>query len=263
VLGHPRVLARTSAAFIIFCLLASGVYFLNDAVDASADRFHPVKRLRPIATGVVPVRTALVTGAVLALAALGASTALGWKMLVVSGSYLTIQLAYSLWLKHEPVFDLACVAAGFVLRAIAGGIAVGLPISQWFLIVATFGSMLMVTGKRLAEHQQLGQERGSHRPSLDSYSEPFLRGILYLSAAVATTAYCLWAFQKQSQLHTGGTGILFELSIVPFVLGILRYAFVVEIGQGARPEDVVLSDRRMQIVGAAWLALFVLGSYVR
>jgi decaprenyl-phosphate phosphoribosyltransferase len=141
-------------------------------------------------------------------------------------------------------------------------VAGGLPISQWFLIVASFGSMLMVTGKRFAEHQQLGQQRGSHRPSLDAYSEAFLRGMMYLSAAVATTAYCLWAFQKQSQQHTPGSGIVLELSIVPFVLGILRYAYLADIGQGARPEDVVLSDHTMQLVVAVWVALFALGSYV-
>jgi decaprenyl-phosphate phosphoribosyltransferase len=261
-LGHPGVLARAGGAFVIFCVLASGIYFLNDAADASADRCHPIKNQRPVAAGVVPVRLAVLTGLGLVVAGLCASVSLGWRMLVVSGIYVIVQLAYSLWLKHEPVFDLACVAAGFVLRAIAGGVAVRLPISQWFLIVATFGSMMMVAGKRFAEHQQLGDRRGSHRPSLDSYSEPFLRGVMHLSAAVATTAYCLWAFEKQSQLNHHGDGVFFELSIVPFILAVLRYAFVVDSGLGGRPEDIVLSDRALQLVGAAWMALFALGVYV-
>jgi decaprenyl-phosphate phosphoribosyltransferase len=148
-----------------------------------------------------------------------------------------------------------------VLRAIAGGVAVGLPISQWFLIVTTFGAMLMVTGKRYAEHRQLGEERGNHRPTLDSYSEPFLRGVMNISAAVATTAYCLWAFENGSTLHVHKDPIFYELSIVPFVLAILRYAYVVESGRGAQPEDVLYSDRVLQLVAVAWVAIFALGVY--
>jgi decaprenyl-phosphate phosphoribosyltransferase len=262
VLGHSDALLRSVGAFAIFCCLASGTYFLNDAVDAPADRHHPVKRRRPVAAGTVPVRLAALVGVGLLVAGLAASLGLGWRMLVVSASYVTIQFAYSVRLKHEPVFDLACVASGFVLRAIAGAVAVPLPISQWFLIVATFGSLMMVTGKRYAEHVQLGERRGSHRRSLDSYSEEFLRGITLLSAAVATTAYCLWAFERESALHRHQSPIFYQLSIVPFILGILRYAYLVDTGHGGQPEDLILSDRTLQLVAIAWVALFALGVYV-
>lgn len=261
VIGHASSLERAGAAFVVFCALASGIYLLNDTIDADADRHHPDKRNRPVASGVVSVRAAVAVGLVLIAAGIGASSVLGWRMLIVAAAYVAVQVAYSLWLKHQPVFDLACVAAGFVLRAIAGGVALGLRISQWFLIVAMFGAMLMVTGKRLAEHRQLGQDRGSHRPSLDAYSEVFLRGSVLVSAAVATTAYCLWAFEKQSQLHHPEMAIYFELSIVPFLLGIQRYTFVVDRGGGGQPEELVFSDRALMAVGAVWLALIAFGVY--
>lgn len=261
VIGQASSLERAGAAFVVFCALASGTYLLNDTVDAEADRHHPEKTNRPVAAGIVSVRAAVATGLALIAAGIGASSTLGWRMLIVAAAYLAVQVAYSLWLKHQPIFDLACVAAGFVLRAIAGGVALRLHISQWFLIVAMFGAMLMVTGKRLAEHRQLGQDRGSHRPSLDSYSEAFLRGSVLVSAAIATTAYCLWAFEKQSQLHHPGMAIFFELSIVPFLLGIQRYTFVVDRGGGGQPEEVVFSDRALMVVGAVWLALLAVGVY--
>jgi decaprenyl-phosphate phosphoribosyltransferase len=261
VLGHPHVLVRTIAAAAVFCFLSSGTYFINDVIDAPADRHHPVKCQRPVAAGIVPLRLAVSIGALLLLIGLGGSLALGWRMLIVSASYVAIQFAYSIRLKHEPVFDLACVASGFVLRAIAGGVAVMLPISQWFLIVATFGSLMMVTGKRYAEHLQLGDRRGSHRRSLDAYSEEFLRGVMHVSAAVAMTAYCLWAFERAAALHRHQSPIFFQLSIVPFVLGILRYAYMVDTGHGGQPEEVILSDRTLQLVALAWLGLFALGVY--
>jgi decaprenyl-phosphate phosphoribosyltransferase len=261
VLTHGDALGRAIAAFVIFCALASGTYFINDVVDAPADRHHPVKRLRPVASGMLPVPWAVAAGVILMVGGLAGSAALSWRFVVVAATYLGVQFAYTLWLKHEPVLDLAAVASGFVLRAIAGGVAVGLPISQWFLIVATFGAMLMVTGKRYAEHHQLGDQRGNHRRSLDSYSEPFLRGVMHISAAVATTAYCFWAFEKESALRVHKDPIFFQLSIVPFVLAILRYAYMVDSGHGGQPEDVLYSDRVLQLIGVVWVAVFALGVY--
>jgi decaprenyl-phosphate phosphoribosyltransferase len=261
VLGHAAPLGRTFATFALFCALASGVYMLNDAVDADSDRHHPRKRDRPVAAGVVSRRLAFTAGATLVAAAMAAAGVLEWKLLVVVASYLGVQVAYSLWLKHEPIFDLAAVATGFVLRAIAGGVATHVPISEWFLIVAMFGSLMMVTGKRFAEHQQLGADRGRHRATLDVYSETFLRGLLLVSAAVAITAYCLWAFERQHAAGYHGGAIWYELSIAPFVLALLRYVFMVDTGHGGQPEEVVLSDRALQLTGAVWIALFALGVY--
>ncbi len=261
VLTHGAAIGRSFATFAIFCALASGIYMLNDAFDAESDRHHPRKRHRPVAAGIVSRQLAIGVGSMLVGASLGASAVVGWRLLVVCAAYLAVQVAYSARLKHEPIFDLGAVAAGFVLRAVAGGVATGVPISQWFLIVAMFGSLMMVTGKRFAEHQQLGEQRGQHRATLDVYSEAFLRGLLVISVAVAITAYCLWAFERAHAGGHHGPPIWYELSIAPFVLALLRYAFMVETGHGGQPEDVVLSDRALQLTGLVWIVLFALGVY--
>src|SRR5207244_8221562 len=148
-----------AVAFVCFCLAASATYYVNDAIDVEADRRHPRKRFRPVAGGEVTRETALIGGAVLAVAALALSFAARWQLVLVIGGYFALTVTYSLWLKHEPVLDLGAVACGFVLRAIAGGIAVGVPRSPWFLIVAGAGSLVMVAGKRSAELRRRGVGR--------------------------------------------------------------------------------------------------------
>jgi decaprenyl-phosphate phosphoribosyltransferase len=258
VLGEARPFLRSVLAFVTFCLVASGTYFLNDTLDLAADRRHPRKCLRPVAAGVVSVTMARLVGSTLALAALGVSLLLGWKLTLVIGVYLAVQAAYTLWLKDEPILDLAAVASGFVLRAIAGGVAVGVPISEWFLIVATFGSLFMVTGKRLAELDVMGDEGGAHRTTLSVYTPTFLRSILVTASTVTIAAYCQWAFENQKAANHG---IWFQLSIVPFVVAMLRYAFLVDQGHGGQPEDVVLGDRALQVLAVVWAILFALGVY--
>jgi decaprenyl-phosphate phosphoribosyltransferase len=169
-------------------------------------------------------------------------------------------MLYSLWLKHEAVLDLACVASGFVLRTIAGGVAVGVTISPWFLIVAGSASLFMVTGKRHAELVELGEGAIAHRRSLQMYSQSFLNYVRAVASSVTVLAYCLWAFEKSNSV---GNPVWFQLSIVPFVLGILRYALLLEQGGGGAPEELVLSDRVLILLGAAWAVLFgiaVIGS---
>lgn len=253
VLTQATPLFRTAIAFVCFCLAASSTYFINDAIDVEADREHPRKRNRPIAAGEVSVHTGYVGGLALGLAAVALSFATRWQLALVIGGYFALTITYSLWLKHEPVLDLGAVAAGFVLRAIAGGIAVGVSISPWFLIVAGSGSLFMVTGKRSAELNQLGAGAISHRRSLAGYTEGFLRYVRGVASSVAILAYCLWAFEKSAGV---GEQVWFELSIVPFALGILRYALLVSQGEGGAPEDVVLSDRVLLGIGLLWVMSF-------
>src|SRR3954451_8702982 len=152
VLREARSFLLALGAFGVFCLAASGTYLLNDAIDFEADRLHHRKRLRPIAAGIVPVGVAKACAAVLLVAAAATSLALGgWSLLLVVGCYIGITLAYTLALKHEPIIDLAAVASGFVLRAIAGGVVTGVAISEWFIIVTSFASLFVVAGKRGAE----------------------------------------------------------------------------------------------------------------
>jgi decaprenyl-phosphate phosphoribosyltransferase len=244
-------------------VLASGVYFVNDALDAEADRRHPRKCSRPVAAGVVGVGTAEIIGAVLVSLGLGLALLISSQFLLVVAIYVAVQVAYTLRLKDEPVLDLAAVASGFVLRAIAGGVAVGVPISQWFLIVATFGSLFMVTGKRLADLAVAHDRGGSPPGALGGYSEAFLRGILVMSLSVTEAAYCLWAFENVKAVapHEGHAALFFQLSIVPFTLALLRYGLLVDRGHGGAPEDVVLGDGLLAVLGVVWLALFALGVY--
>jgi decaprenyl-phosphate phosphoribosyltransferase len=257
VLTEAGPLARTIVAFIAMCLAASGTYFLNDALDAEADRQHPTKRYRPVAAGYISVRTAKIMCVVLIAAGIAISIPIsrGELALVVAG-YAALTISYSIWLKHEPVIDLAAVAAGFVLRAIAGGVAADVLISDWFLIVAAAGSLFMVTGKRHAEQVELGDESGSHRSTLDEYSTSYLGFVRAVSAAVMVTAYCLWAFENA---FATGDETWFRLSIIPFVLAVLRYAHVIEQGGGGAPEEIVLSDRVIQVLGVLWIATFAIG----
>jgi decaprenyl-phosphate phosphoribosyltransferase len=257
VLDQRDALLKTLVAFVGFCLAASGTYFLNDANDAAADRLHPVKRNRPIAAGHLEPRTARVTGGVLILLALAVTAPVNdGKLAAIVGGYVVVTLSYTLWLKYEPVIDLAAVAAGFVFRAIAGGVATGVPLSDWFLIVAGAGSLFVVTGKRHAEQVELGSSSLEHRRTLGEYSTAFLGYVRAVSSGVMITAYCLWAFENADK--TGDT-TWFRLSIVPFVIAILRYALVVDQGGGGAPEEVVLSDRVLQVVGVIWLVTFALG----
>jgi decaprenyl-phosphate phosphoribosyltransferase len=259
VLGHGKPLARTLIAFACFCIAASGTYFLNDAADAASDRHHPTKRRRPVAAGIVPVATARVVGVVLVLAGIGLAFTARWELAVVVAGYVALTTSYSLALKHVAVVDMVAVAAGFVLRAIAGASATGVPVSDWFFIVASFGSLFMVAGKRHAERQEMGAGAVAVRPALAEYTDGFLAYVRAVASGTVLVAYCLWAFEKAHEAQTSWPW--YQLSILPFVLGLLRYALLIEQGKGAAPEEIVLSDRTLQCIGVLWVLVFGLGIY--
>jgi decaprenyl-phosphate phosphoribosyltransferase len=259
VLDDPTQLARTVVAFVAFCLAASGTYFLNDALDAHADRQHPTKQHRPIAAGHVSDGLAKVMAAILIVLSLAvAAPVRSGELAAVVAGYVLLTVSYSVWLKHEPVVDLGAVAAVFVIRAIAGGVATGVEISDWFLIVAGGASLFMVTGKRYAEQIELGDASGAHRATLTAYSRGYLSYVRAVASSVTVTAYCLWAFENAQAI---GEATWFRISIVPFVLAILRYAHLIEQGQGGAPEDIVLSDRVLQVLGLIWAITFAIGVY--
>jgi len=259
VIDHPKTLLETLGAFVCFCLAASGTYYLNDAADVEADRHHPTKRFRPIAAGEIPLPLARVLGVLGIVSSVVAALAINWHLAVVVGSYVVLTTAYSLWLKHIAVVDVVAVAAGFVLRAIAGGAAVDVPISNWFFIVASFGSLFMVVGKRRAEVGEMGDDAVNTRPSLGSYSREFLGELQTVSISVVLIGYCLWAFEKADISQTSVPW--FQLSILPFAMAILRYALLVDSGHGGAPEDLILRDRTLQILGLVWVVIFVAGVY--
>jgi decaprenyl-phosphate phosphoribosyltransferase len=256
---ESRVLEGAGVAFAVFCLCASSVYLVNDVRDVESDRRHPTKRRRPVAAGEVSVGAALLVAVLLGLAGLVLawwwSPALGATMAV----YVALQAGYGLGLKDQPAVDLAIVASGFLLRAVAGGTAADLPMSPWFLLVAAFGSLFMVAGKRYSEIRAVGGATGS-RKSLESYSESYLRFIWSMAAGVTVVVYSLWALSGSTTTHLADGTPWALLSLAPFVLGLLRYAADVDRGTAESPEDVVLSDRLLQAVGAAWLVLVLLNA---
>jgi len=204
------------------------------------------------------VEMALGVGALLLAGGFALAAAVSLELLALMALYVAIGVAYTLFLKHTAVIDIAVVASGFIIRAVAGGLAVGVPISRYFLIVASFGSLFMVAGKRHGEHIDLGPERGSVRATLSEYSREYLRFVWTMSSAVTITAYCLWAFEQ-----SGGSGLpWFELSIVPFVLFVLRYALLLGNGRGSAPEELVLRDRGLQLSALVWLLAYGAGVYL-
>ncbi|HEX2382824.1 MAG TPA: decaprenyl-phosphate phosphoribosyltransferase [Acidimicrobiales bacterium] len=257
VLTEAKPLVRTLIAFVCFCLAASGTYFLNDAADIEADRLHPKKRFRPIASGALSVTTARVVGISLIVAGIGLSFTARWQLSVTVAAYVAVTTVYSIWLKHVAVFDIVAIASGFVLRAIGGAAATGVPISDWFFIVASFGSLFMVTGKRHAELAKMGADAHTVRATLAEYSDSYLAYLRAVSSGTVLVGYCLWAFEKA---HEAGASVpWYQLSILPFVLGLLRYALLIDQGKGEAPEEIVMSDRQLQLIGVVWLVVFGLG----
>jgi decaprenyl-phosphate phosphoribosyltransferase len=262
VLDNWPDLADTLLAFVAFCLAASGIYFWNDALDVDADRLHPSKRFRPIAAGIVPIRTAKVIGTILPFAALGVAAGTGRMRTVgIVGVYIVITMAYSWWLKHVAVIDIVTISSGFVLRAAGGAAAVGVAMSSWFVLCTVFGSLFIVTGKRYAELREMGEDAVAVRATLAEYSLGYLRIVLIVSCGAALVSYCQWAFETK---ELSGTELpYYELSIVPMLTALLRYALVLEQGRGAAPEEVFASDRVLQLLGVAWVIVFGLGVYLQ
>jgi decaprenyl-phosphate phosphoribosyltransferase len=260
VLLQRDVLIPTLGAFIAFCLISSATYLVNDVRDVDIDRAHPTKSARPIAAGELSSRAAVVSAVVLALVALGLAAVISTALLGVVLAYLVFTLAYSIWFKHEPVIELALLAMGFLLRAVAGAAAADLPVSQWFLIVAAFGSLFMAAGKRFSELQRHERDNTGELPmrrSLSGYTAGFLGFVLASSASVTIAAYCLWAFEVGQAPSTLPWA---QWSVLPFVLALLRYGATIYRGAAETPEDALLGDRVLLFLGAAWIALFGLGA---
>lgn len=245
------VLRATLLSMVAFIAVSAFVYLVNDTRDIAEDRQHPRKRLRPIAAGEVSVPLALALAAVCLVGgmALGFLTSVSLGIVLVV--YVVLQVGYSVWLKHRPIVDLAIVSLGFLLRALAGGVASGIPLSQWFLLVASFGSLFMVAGKRYSELVQLGSDAGT-RPSLAAYSPDYLRFVWAASATLVVTFYSLWAFDQRGQALWSGPWTV--ISIAPFTLAILSYARDIDRGRAGEPEDVVLRDPVLMALGVLWLA---------
>ncbi|MEU9569377.1 decaprenyl-phosphate phosphoribosyltransferase [Streptomyces massasporeus] len=251
-----HALIQLALVFVLFTACAAAVYLVNDARDADADRAHPVKRHRPVAAGQVPVPVAYAVGGCLGVLAPAAAAWLcGPAVAALLTAYLAMQLAYCISLKHVLVVDLAVVTTGFLMRAMIGGLALGIPLSRWFLITTGFGALFMVSAKRYSEAVQMAGKAGATRALLTEYTTGYLRFVWQLAAGVAVLGYCLWAMEEGGVPHTSVLPWR-QLSMVAFILAILRYAVFADRGTAGEPEDVVLRDRALALIGVVWMAMY-------
>jgi decaprenyl-phosphate phosphoribosyltransferase len=254
-LGHDDVPVRVGLACIAFCLLASGVYAINDVRDASEDRGHPRKRHRPVAAGELEVPAALVLGGGLMLVGLVLCALVRPLLLAVGAGYLAMTLSYTVVWRRIVVLDIIAIAGGFVLRAIAGGVAAPVTLSRWFIAVVTFSALFIAAGKRLAELKRTAGGELQRRGVLRFYTAARLRVLLLASAALALFAYCVWAFELPTV-----AGVPWRpLTIVPFAACLVLFAARVQAGEGEAPEELLLHDRWLRLAGLAWLVVFALG----
>jgi len=259
VLDRAGPLTDAVIAFGAFCMAASGTYLLNDVADREADARHPTKRNRPIAAGVVPPTLATVVGVLAIVGGVALGLVADVDLAVTVAIYVAVTTAYSHWLKHIVILDVVAIASGFVLRAIGGAAATGVPVSDWFFIVTSFGSLFVVVGKRQGEVGDLAEEEeglalGDVRRTLEEYTGSYLAFLRTVSVAVMAVAYCVWAFEAAA--FDAGSVPWFELSIVPFVVAVLRYALVLDQGGGGAPEEVFFRDRPLQVAGLAWALVY-------
>ena len=253
------LIVRSVVVFVAFCMTASGTYYWNDIKDVEADRAHPTKRNRPIASGAVPLGVAKIVGTLLLLGGPLLAFAVRPEAGGVVGLYAILTVGYSVSWKHIALLDLALVASGFVLRAMAGAAGTDTRMSSWFVMCTSFGSFFIVAGKRFAELLEMGDNATVTRRSLSAYSVPYLRQLLSVSCTATVVSYCLWAFENGES--ASGALPWHGLSIVPMVLALLRYMLVLERGGGGAPEEVFTKDRSLQLYGLAWVVVYALGVY--
>ncbi len=254
-LGHKGVPVRVGLAFASFCMLAAGIYAINDVRDAEEDRSHPSKRHRPVASGEISPRTALVAGAGSLIAGLSLCTAIRPLLGLVGLGYVVLTVSYTLAWRHVVVLDVIAVAGGFVLRAVAGGVAAPVALSRWFLLVVTFAAIMVAAGKRHAELQRTSERDLPKRRVLRSYSGRGLELILLGAAAGALIAYVMWVLE----LPVVGGIPWRPLSAIPFAGALLAYGRLVRDGGGEAPEDLFLTDGGLRVMAVFWLLLFALG----
>lgn len=255
VIDRPLVAAQVAGAFVVLCLISSSTYLINDVRDREQDRLHPRKRLRPIAAGELAPGAAVRIAVLLAVLGIGLASAIRPSLGLVAVCYLALTMSYSMWLRGVYVADMLVIAAGFVLRALAGGVASDIYLSRWFVIVTGCFAIFLVAAKRYAELRE-HDGRSPVRASLRRYSQRGLRLTMAAAGAAGGAAYIGWAFTRPNHL------VWYCLSIVPLLLWLGRYSALISSGAGQAPEELILRDRALLALSVAWGALFLGGVYV-
>jgi len=259
-LGDGAAVVRVVDTFLIFCVLSSAVYLINDVRDRDADRLHPTKRWRPIAAGEIGTGAASALSVVLAVAALFASFRLATPLGEVAAGYLVLNLGYSFGLKRVVILDVMMVAAGFLMRALAGAVAIEVPISRWLVLCTGLLALFLGFVKRRQE-VAASEDGSAARPILKEYSLPFLDQMIAVVTGATVVAYSLYAFSPEVAQKLGTTHL--DLTI-PFVLfGIFRYLYLVhQRGVGENPTLVVMTDVPLIVDILLWAATVLLTLYV-
>lgn len=251
---------RTLAGFFLFCLISSAVYLFNDIADVEADRNHPDKKFRPIASGQLPIRVAWGAALLLTVIAIPLGYLLSPAFALIMATYLVINLLYSRWLKHVPILDVMIISLGFVLRVAAGVALITVErFSPWLYMITILFSLYIGLGKRRAEMNLLAQEAASHRKVLDGYTIPLLDQYITIVSGTTIVAYSLYTFSAPNlpENHT-------MMLTIPFVLyGIFRYLQLIQFGHAAgSPDEVALKDRPLQITVALWILAVIAVFYL-
>lgn len=251
----PADSARVFLAFVIFCVLSGGTYIVNDLFDVEADRKHPKKRLRPIASGALPVSVARAYVAfAVPVALLCALAFINVKFLLISLTYIGVTLSYSLRLKHIVLLDVLVLASGFVLRAVAGGFALGVPSSEWLLLCTLLLALFLGLVKRRSELTTQGASAGTRR-TLSEYSVGLLDQLITIVASTCLMSYALYTFYSETARNRKA----YLMATIPFVIyGLFRYLYVSqrgngnENGSGESPETLLLHDRPLIVNIVLW-----------
>jgi 4-hydroxybenzoate polyprenyltransferase len=256
---NPEMLGRVVAAFGIFCALSSAGYLWNDLRDVEADRLHPIKRRRPIASGQLPVPVAKVMAVLLAGVGLAGAFALGGPFSIVASLYLLLTISYSIWLKHLVLIDVFGIAAGFVLRAVAGAVVIGVPVSPWLYVCTVLGSLFLALGKRRNELEVMEAGAGGHRKNLEQYTLDLVDQLILIVASVTIMAYSLYTFTAENLPRDHSM-----MLTIPLVLyGVFRYLYLIRVKRkGGAPEDLFLTDPGLLGTAIAWAAVSVFVLYV-
>ena len=235
------MVAQAAICFALFCAISGCVYILNDFMDIEADRQHPVKRYRPMASGALNPYFAITAGCVILVASLVVSYVLNPLLCLVLAVYFILNVAYSIRLKHVVIIDILIIASGFVLRALAGGLVIQVPFTPWFLLCTLLLSLFLAINKRRHELVLLQNNKGSHRKVLESYSPALLDQLSTIVTSATIVTYAIFTFNAGKRIYLMWT--------IPFVIyGIFRYLYLVHMeDKGGEPDKVLLEDQHILI----------------